>query len=141
MANFPHASNEDLFIAQLKTGPHSALSHQTALSVYGLSDALPGEIHVTLPRSASRRRSGIRFHTKAITAEEITHYEGLRVTTIARTLIDLFESGFDPRQLRLAAEQAFERGLITPRQLAQSLNRRRPSLAKNFELLLGIKLQ
>ena len=139
--NFPSSPYEDLFIALLKSGPRSALSHQTALSVYGLSDVLPGEIHITFPRSASRRREGIRYHTKLITEDEITRYEGLRVTTVERTLVDLFEIGFDPQQLRLAAEQSFDRGLTTPRRLARALDKRRASSLKEFETLLGINLE
>lgn len=139
--HFPSSPFADLFIALLKSGPRSTLSHQTALSIYGLSDFLPGEIHVTLPRSASRRREGIRYHTKSITEDEITRYEGLRVATVERTLVDLFESGFDSHQLRLAAEQSFNRGLTTPKFLVQALDKRGASSRKEFESLLGIALQ
>ena len=141
LIHFPSSPNEDLFVALLKTSPRSTLSHQTALSVFGLSDVLPGEIHVTLPRTASRRRAGIRYHTKSITEEEITHYEGLRVTTVERTLVDLLEGGFDPQQLRLAAEQSFDRGLTTPKRLGQALDRRGATSRKEFETLLGLILK
>ena len=41
--------NEDLFIAWLETGPNSVISHDSALALYDLSDALPAAIHLTVP--------------------------------------------------------------------------------------------
>ncbi len=110
---FPTSPYEDLFIALLRLGSKAVLSHETALSVYNLSDALPGYIHITLPRTSSRRRQGIRYHTKAVSQKEITSYQGLRVTTVPRTIIDLIESGFDSVQIEKAIHQAFDRGLMT----------------------------
>ncbi|MBI5955785.1 MAG: type IV toxin-antitoxin system AbiEi family antitoxin domain-containing protein, partial [Chloroflexi bacterium] len=63
LAQFPPSPFEDLFVAWLRTGPRSVISHESALAVYDLSDVLPDEIHVTVPRSSSRRREGIRQHT------------------------------------------------------------------------------
>jgi predicted transcriptional regulator of viral defense system len=137
---FPVSQNEDFFIALLKAGDNSVLSHETALSVYGLSDVLPGEIHVTIPRTASRRRSGIRFHTKSISRDEITRYEGLRLTTIERTIIDLYESGFDPGQLRQTVEQGLERGLTTKENLVRVLANRGKTSQSKFEALISMRL-
>jgi predicted transcriptional regulator of viral defense system len=137
---YPESRFEDLFIALLKTGKNSVLSHVTALSVYQLSDALPGEIHVTIPRTASRRRPGIKFHTKSIGQNEITLYEGLRITTVERTIIDLFESGFDPGQLRQAVDQALERGLTTKPMLINAMNSRGKFKQRKFENITSLRL-
>jgi len=134
---YPESRFEDLFIALLKTGSHSVLSHVTALSVYGLSDALPGVIHVTIPRNASRRRQGIKFHTKSILQNEITLYEGLRVTTVERTIIDLFESGFDPGLLRQAVDQSLERGLTTKALLVNAIGNRKKNSFINLEKIIS----
>src|ERR1700719_3032365 len=60
LVQFPASPFEDLFRAWLRCGPNSVISHDSALAVYGLSDVIPGEVHVTVPRSSSRRRPGIR---------------------------------------------------------------------------------
>jgi predicted transcriptional regulator of viral defense system len=117
ISQFPFSSFEDLHIALLKSGPYAVISHETALSLYELSDAMPGEIHITFPRTSSRRRKGIRYHTKKITNKEITSYQGLRVTTVARIIIDLIESGFEPVQVMKAIDQAVQRGLMTKEDL------------------------
>src|SRR5690606_30108969 len=44
----------------LLAGPNSVISHDSALALYDQSAALPTEVHVNVPRSASRRRSGMR---------------------------------------------------------------------------------
>ncbi len=56
LVQFPGSPYEDLFMAWLRTGPDSVISHESALAVYELSDTLPGEVHIIVPRTASRRR-------------------------------------------------------------------------------------
>jgi predicted transcriptional regulator of viral defense system len=124
IALFPSSPFEDLFIAILKSSPHAVISHESALTVFDLSDAMPGEIHITIPRTSSRRREGIRHHTKGISKDEITIYQGLRVTTVPRTIIDLIESGFDPIQIKNAIEQAIHRGLIPRNDLLQQAKKK-----------------
>jgi predicted transcriptional regulator of viral defense system len=58
---FPRSPHEDLFVAWLEAGPRSVISHDSALALYELSDALPAAIHVTVPRTASRRHPGLRI--------------------------------------------------------------------------------
>jgi predicted transcriptional regulator of viral defense system len=57
--HFPGSPYEDMFVAWLRTGPSSVISHESALAINELSDVLPGEIHLIVPRNASRRRKGI----------------------------------------------------------------------------------
>lgn len=114
---FPNSRQDDLFLALISSGEKAVLSHETALSLYELSDTMPGEIHITFPRTSSRRRKGIQYHTKAISENEITRYQGLRVTTVPRTIIDLIESGFEPVQIKKAIEQAIQRGMMTKEDL------------------------
>jgi predicted transcriptional regulator of viral defense system len=134
---FPTSPFEDLFVALLKSGSKAVLSHETALSVYNLSDALPGEIHITLPRTSSHRRHGIRYHTKAISEKEITHYQGLRVTTVPRMIIDLIESGFDSIQIEKAIRQAFDRGLMMDAELHHLAKTKSDLLHKKVNLFLN----
>jgi predicted transcriptional regulator of viral defense system len=72
LAHFPGSPYQDLFVAWLRTGPDSVISHESALAVYELSDVLPGEVHVIVPRTASRRRKGIRLHTHRLGTDEVT---------------------------------------------------------------------
>lgn len=81
---YPATPNEDLYIAWLGAGPDAVISHDSALVLYDLSDALPARIHLTIPRSASRQRLGLALHTGRLCPQEIARVAGLPVTrTIA----------------------------------------------------------
>jgi hypothetical protein len=66
-----------------------------------------------VPRTASRRRPGIRLHTKRLSWQESTRYEGLPITTVQRTLLDVAAAGLADEQVQLAIRQAVRRGLVT----------------------------
>ena len=136
IALFPNSPFEDLFIALLKSGDRAVVSHDSALSVYDLSDSLLGEIHITIPRSASRRRKGIKYHTKSISEDEKTIYQGLRITALSRTIIDLVESGHDPIQLKKAIIEAIERGLTTEDRLLKKAEKRSQLIYKKLNMYM-----
>ena len=112
LVQFPSSPHEDLYVAWLQAGPHAAISHDSALALYGLSDLLPHRIHVTVPRTVSRRRPGLRLHTKQLGSEDVTRYEGLPVTTVFRTLVDVTAAGLAEEQVRQAIQEALRRGLV-----------------------------
>jgi predicted transcriptional regulator of viral defense system len=113
LVQFPAAPHEDLYVAWLQAGPEAVISHDSALALYDLSDLLPDQIHVTVPRTASRRRRGIRHHTKRLDRKGVTRYEGLPVTTVLRTLVDVAAAGLADEQVRQAIQEALHRGLVT----------------------------
>jgi len=45
-----------VFTAWLWSEQAGVISHQTALSLHGLSDVLPAQAHLTLPAAWSKRR-------------------------------------------------------------------------------------
>jgi predicted transcriptional regulator of viral defense system len=111
LSRYPASDLEDLFRAWLLLGPTSVISHDSAMGLYGLSDLVPGEIHATVRRSASRRREGIRLHTSTLDPGDVTTREGLPVTTVERTLIDVTRTGLSPELVTQAVRDAFDRGL------------------------------
>jgi len=112
LARFPASPHEDLFIAWLRAGKHAVISHYSALTLYALSDALPAEVHVTVSRTSSRRRIGIKQHTTRLMPSDVTRWEGLPVTTVERTLIDVARAGMQEWLIAQAVAQAQQRGLI-----------------------------
>ena len=127
---FPEMPHADLFVAWLSMGPKAVLSHDSALALYGLSDLLPGEIHLTVPRTASRRRQGVRLHTARLLPDEITTREGLPVTTLPRTLTDLIRDGVSEDLIHQAVHQALERGLVRQEDLLTEAKRRGGRVAR-----------
>lgn len=124
LRRFPESPWADLIIAELRSGPEGVISHESALAVYELSDVLPGEVHATVPRTASRLKSGIRLHTGAIAEDEITTRDGVTVTTVERTIADVARSGLYQELVLSAIHQALQRGLTTTSRLTQLAERR-----------------
>jgi hypothetical protein len=77
--------------AALACGDRAVLSHRSAAALWGLMDLgenLP--VEVTVPTATARRHAGVQVYRHAgLRAEERTEREGIPVTTVARTLLDL----------------------------------------------------
>ena len=141
LSHFPGSPYEDLFVAWLRTGPDSVISHESALSVYDLSEVLPGEIHVIIPRSGSRRRKGIRLHTNRLRKDEITTREGLSITTVERTIADVAFSGLAEDQVQKAIRDAIQRGLTTQERLMVMADRRGGRAKRIFNRVLNEEIK
>jgi predicted transcriptional regulator of viral defense system len=124
LARFPGSAREDLYVAWLEAGPRAVISHDSALELYGLSDLLPAETHVTLPRTSSRRRVGIRMHTTRLDAADIGVRDGLPVTTVVRSIADVARSGGSAELIGQAVHQALVRGLASEDELKEQAAKR-----------------
>ncbi len=90
--------------AVLACGPGAALSHRDAATVHGLLTVGSGAIDVTSP--SRRHVDGIRCHAaRALHPRDVAVIDGIPVTSLERTLLDLAEAS-PPRQLHRALEQA-----------------------------------
>ena len=122
LVHFPVGEHEELVTAWLWSDQAGVISHQTALSLHGLSDVLPAQVHLTLPAAWHRRRfrvpAGVVLHHADVAPEERSWFGPVPATSAGRTLSDCARSGLSPELLRQAAQQAFRRGLVTRRELA-----------------------
>lgn len=117
LVHFPPGEQEELVAAWLWTDTAGVLSHQTALSLHGLSEVLPAQIHITLPLSWRHRRlrvpRGIVLHHADIPADQRTWVGAVPITAVRRTLSDCALAALPPDLLRQGARQALARGLVT----------------------------
>jgi very-short-patch-repair endonuclease len=76
--------------ALLACGDHAALSHLTAIWLWGLLPiCAPAEVDVTTVRRCGRSRRGIRVHhSRTLMHRQVHQLEGLPVTAPARALLD-----------------------------------------------------
>jgi predicted transcriptional regulator of viral defense system len=121
LVHFPVGEHEDLVTAWLWSEQAGVVSHQTALSLHGLSDVLPAWVHLTLPEAWRRRRlrvpAGVVLHHAEVPAAERSWFGPVPATRAGRTLSDCAKSGLSPELLRQAARQALRRGLVTRAEL------------------------
>jgi predicted transcriptional regulator of viral defense system len=141
LRRFPASPHEDLFIAWLRAGMHAVLSHDSALALYELSDLMPDAVHLTVPRTTSRRHPGIRLHTNRLNSEDVTRYLGLPVTTVARTIADVANSGLSQELVEQAIAEALQRGLTTVHDLRQTTSRRKGRAASIVAQVLQTRSQ
>lgn len=106
--------------ALLAAGEAAALSHVTAGELWGLLDPGPGPIHVTVPGARGRRRERLRVHSGRLDASDVVVRDGLRATTVARTLIDLGEL-LTVDELVAVLDRAEARRLHHPRGVARAM--------------------
>ena len=92
-------------------------SHETALSLFELSDNQPVKLHMTLPRG--NRRHGdippvLLLHHAEIDEKDCEERNGYRVTKPYRTIIDVVRAGeLSPEFICKTVKQALDKGYIT----------------------------
>jgi predicted transcriptional regulator of viral defense system len=116
LAHFPAGEHEELVTAWLWSERAGVLSHQTALVLHQLSDALPAQIHLTLPAAWRKRRfrvpAGVVLHHADVSPEDRAWFGAVPATNAQRSLNDCAREGMSPDLLRQAAHQALRRGLV-----------------------------
>ena len=121
LVHFPAGEHEELVTAWLWSGQTGVVSHQCALALHGLSDALPVHIHLTLPRAWRRRRfrvpRDVVLHHVDVPPDDRSWVGPVPTTSPRRTLNDCAKSGLSPELLGQAARQALRRGLVARTEL------------------------
>jgi predicted transcriptional regulator of viral defense system len=97
--------------------PQAVYSHETALSMYELSDLNPSKIHVTVPkkfRKGAEIPKILYIHKYDLGETDTKTINGLRVTTPLKTLLDLIdEKRVSDEFIEQATKQALQKGYIS----------------------------
>lgn len=132
LALFPLPERSDLILWSLWSRnrddePQGVYSHQTALSLYDLSDLMPEKLHLTVPRTFRRQAAipaALVLHYDDLPAAEIDEREGYRVTRVVRALIDVSRCSEVSEDFVVQAfDEARARGLLTGRDIARYRDR------------------
>ncbi len=111
--------------AVLACGEESRISHVSAAALQGVLDSAPAHpiVEVSVPRRKRRRIKGVRIHrVRDLRPDEMTVHEGIRVTTPARTLLDIAET-LPSREVEQALAKALRMGLVAPQDVRLMLER------------------
>lgn len=123
LIHFPAMDHEELVVAWLWSEQAGVVSHQTALSLHQLSDALPPQLHLSVPSDWITRRlrvpSGVVLHYANVPASDRAWFGSVPTTNPRRTLNDCAREGVSPELLRQGAQQALGRGLVTRAELSE----------------------
>jgi very-short-patch-repair endonuclease len=119
-----HPANGDdtwQMAAVLACGQGTVLSHWTAGPRWGLIRPVPGPVHVTAPRDRKPQR-GMRPHTAQLHPHDKTKRDGIPITSVPRTLLDIAAVA-DERVLRRAVNQAERTGWLNRKAIDELLQR------------------
>jgi predicted transcriptional regulator of viral defense system len=146
ISRYPQARHaqyrEAVLWAGASQGPKNvALSHETAFAIYGISDANPSVVHITVPKLARLRREQPRWiaiHREDLAPEDVVIHEGLPITSIAKTASDILTSTGRTDLVRQAIADARKEGYIG-RPEAERLKRQAMQFAQGADHSLPMK--
>ncbi|MBL8678374.1 MAG: hypothetical protein JNK05_04380 [Myxococcales bacterium] len=117
LVHFPAGEHEDLVVLWLWSGREGVLSHETALALHELSDAMPATRHITVPSAWEQRRvkvpDGVELHFANVPASQTEWVGAVPVTAPLRTIEDCVAEHVSPEWIEQAARQGVERGLFS----------------------------
>lgn len=102
-------------------GKGAVVSHWTATSRWTLLRPSRGSVHVTAPTNR-RGHKGIKVHWTQLHPADRTKRDGIPITSVPRTLLDIAGVA-DERTLRRAVNQAARTGWLNRRAMDAVLNR------------------
>jgi len=128
LALFPPTEHPDLVLWALWSRNRNeemegVYSHQTALSLYDLSDLNPAKLHMTVPthfRRNGKTPGALILHRADLPPSDVEVAQGFKFTRQLRAILDLLEADAVSRSfLRQALRQALSRGLISRHELTR----------------------
>jgi len=114
-------------------------SHETALSLFELSDLQPEKLHMTVPRGY--RRHGeipkiLILHHATIEPSECEERRGYRVTKPFRTIADIVRAqAVSPEFINQAVTQALNKGYLTHAQYRKL--KEQPRIGRRLSEIMG----
>lgn len=125
LVHFPSSEHEELVRLWLRFDKQAVFSHETALSLHGLSDVLPSVVHVSLPESWRKRRLTLKeeldLHYEDLKKNNVVWVGPVPVSSPVKTIEDCSEARTSPELVQQAIEQGLDRGLFRRRDVMKAL--------------------
>ena len=119
LPNWPSSLDDEYVLRTLWSRNLGVVSHETALSVHGLSDVDHHKIHLTVPPGFRAKDPMVVTHVEELSDSDVEQRRGWRVTTPLRTLADVSGSDLSQEHVDRAMRDALERGLTARRSVMQ----------------------
>lgn len=135
---------QDLMVALVDAGPAAVVSHESAAALHRLPGYSPGPVDISRQRGPNRGLPMVAdvHESRHLPEHHVTVLEGLRVTTLPRTLFDLAGvRGARFERTKRAVENAVSHNAAVLPALRRTLDelatRGRPGIADMREILSG----
>lgn len=117
LPEWPAEATDSLVLWSLWSGGRGIVSHESALSVHGLSDANPAKIHLTVPSGFRSEDAHVRTYVDTVPPDDVERRRGFAVTTVERTLLDVAGIGASQELVDAAVGDAISREATSARRL------------------------
>jgi very-short-patch-repair endonuclease len=119
LAGLAPPSQRQLWWAAVLTSPGTVLSHASAAACFGLRPVVGGAVTVTRVGSRGREHSrGLHVSYSLTLRRQITEHDGIPITTVERTIIDLWPHLSPRARSRMLREGLRQRSTTAPRMYA-----------------------
>lgn len=119
---FPATEDGDLVVPWLWSERRGVVSHESALQLHDLADALPERVHLTLPLADAQRRLRVPVNVALafndLPPTDIEWRGAVPVTRPLRTLRDCIEAHVTPEWIQQAIDRGLHRGFLSPTEAA-----------------------
>jgi very-short-patch-repair endonuclease len=123
----PMTSRQSALAAVLWAGEGALLSHASAAMLWEFDGVRTGKIELSVPRERNIRSKSVVIHRSTrLDRADRTVLEGIRITTPARTLIDM-SGRLEDHRLSTVLEDLIRRDLVSPERLGARLSALRSS--------------
>jgi predicted transcriptional regulator of viral defense system len=110
--DIPPTDRDQFMEAVLRVGPDAYLTHDAVLDLHGIGLVNPRRVRVATPhRTRAHHPPHIEVIHRTIDSNDLTVYEGIPSTTVARALLDCRGLVMAERLIE-AAQAAAQRGLL-----------------------------
>jgi predicted transcriptional regulator of viral defense system len=113
-------------------------SHETALELYELSDAMSAKLHMTVPKKFRKWRGVPKqfvLRYADFSSADFMFQEGYLVTTPLKTILDVVEEGRLSKDLIVqAVEDALEKGLLFRKLMRETGNEKLIGILNEYNL-------
>lgn len=150
LANYPLGERVDLMRWYLwsrnqKDIPQGIYSHATALTLYDLSDNMPDKLYMTVPKSFRRNQpipKILKIYKRNLPNSDVKFYQGVKITTPSRTIIDVIEEDVLSKDLiQQALFESIKKGLIISKRklLEHDYLKKHPTIRDEVEKICNEK--
>ena len=115
----------------------AVVSHDSAASAYGLGLLNPAKVHLTVPPDFRMTDEHLVLHHRHLPESDVDVLDGVLITTVLRTVVDVIESQFDDELAVSVIRDALENGRVSRRQLERRFEELQDDQSVRAERLLA----
>ncbi len=137
LPEWPASVNDSLVRWTLWSKHRAVVSHDSASAVHELGLLNPAKVHLTVPVGFRMSDDQVVLYPRALPDSDVVLFDGLRITTVLRTVIDIAEARFDDELVASVMDDALDSGAIVVGQIKRRIDELSTDARLRVERLLA----